>query len=139
MPSARGHLISLYSTQYMNKYFKSFILLVYNGTNGAQYVHLSGMGKMGASLQLKYLEGHLFRILCERTLFEYVLCSEGHFSEIKRLKTNSPLLTSIEIYRYTGGPLLTQFFETLEKQRVSRKPCKQRSDLVLNGQMKVQK
>ena len=54
MPSARGHLISLYSTQYMNKYFKSFILLAYNGTNGAQYVHLSGMGKMGASLQLKY-------------------------------------------------------------------------------------
>ena len=114
MPSARGHLISLYSTQYMNKYFKSFILLVYNGTNGAQYVHLSGMGKMGASLQLKYLEGHLFRILCERTLFEYVLClegytitlrSEGHFSEIKHLKTNSHLLTSIEIYRYTGGPL----------------------------------
>ena len=26
MPSARGHLISLYSTQYMNKYFKCFIL-----------------------------------------------------------------------------------------------------------------
>ena len=29
---------------------------------------------------------------------------------------------------YTGGPLLTLFFETLEKQ-----PCKRRSDLVLNG------
>ena len=34
----------------------------------------------------------------------------------------------------TGGPLLTLFFETLEKQ-----PCKQRSDLVLNGQMRVPK
>ena len=35
---------------------------------------------------------------------------------------------------YTGGPLLTLFFETLEK-----KTCKQRSDLVLNGQMRVPK
>ena len=34
----------------------------------------------------------------------------------------------------TGGPLLTRFFETLEKQ-----PCKRRSDLVLNGQMRVPK
>ena len=34
----------------------------------------------------------------------------------------------------TEGPLLTLFFETLEKQ-----PCKQRSDLVLNGQMRVPK
>ena len=34
----------------------------------------------------------------------------------------------------TGGPLLTLFFETLEKQ-----PCKQRSDLVLNGHMRVPK
>ena len=34
----------------------------------------------------------------------------------------------------TGGPLLMLFFETLEKQ-----PCKQRSDLVLNGQMRVPK
>ena len=34
----------------------------------------------------------------------------------------------------TGGPLLTLIFETLEKQ-----PCKQRSDLVLNGQMRVPK
>ena len=79
-------------------------------------------GEMGASLQLEFLEGHLFRILCERTLFEYVLCSEGHFSEIKHLKTNSHLLTSTEIYRYTGGPLLMRFFETLEKQ-----PCKQKT------------
>ena len=41
----------------------------------------------------------------------------------------------------TEGPLLTLFFETLEKQPciVSRKPCKQRSDLVLNGQMRVPK
>ena len=35
---------------------------------------------------------------------------------------------------YTGGPLLTRFFETLKKQ-----PCKRRSDLVLNGQMRVPK
>ena len=35
---------------------------------------------------------------------------------------------------YTGGPLLTLFFQTLEKQ-----PCKRRSDLVLNGQMRVSK
>ena len=34
----------------------------------------------------------------------------------------------------TGGPLLTRFFETLEKQ-----PCMQRSDLVLNGHMRVPK
>ena len=43
-------------------------------------------GEMGASLQLEFLEGHLFRILCERTLFEcseghIALCLEGHFSE----------------------------------------------------------
>ena len=34
----------------------------------------------------------------------------------------------------TGGPLLMLFFETLEKQ-----PSKQRSDLVLKGQMRVPK
>ena len=34
----------------------------------------------------------------------------------------------------TWGPLLTRFFETLEKQ-----PCKQKNDLVLNGQMRVPK
>ena len=34
----------------------------------------------------------------------------------------------------TGGPLLMRICETLEKQ-----PCKQRSDLVLNGQMRVSK
>ena len=39
----------------------------------------------------------------------------------------------------TGGPLLTLFFETLKNNRVSRKPCKRRSDLVLNGQMRVPK
>ena len=33
-----------------------------------------------------------------------------------------------------GGPLLTLFFETLEKQ-----PCEQRSNLALNGQMRVPK
>ena len=32
----------------------------------------------------------------------------------------------------TGGPLLTLFFETLEKQ-----PCNWRSDLPLNGLMRV--
>ena len=30
----------------------------------------------------------------------------------------------------TGGPLLALFFETLENNHVSRKPCKRRSDLV---------
>ena len=38
------------------------------------------------------------------------------------------------IIENTGGPLLTMFFETLEKQ-----PCKWRSDLVLKGQMRVSK
>ena len=38
------------------------------------------------------------------------------------------------ILNYTGGPLLAWFFETLEKE-----PCKQRSDLVLNGQMRIPK
>ena len=33
-----------------------------------------------------------------------------------------------------GGSLLTRFFETLEKH-----PFKQKSDLVLNGQMRVPK
>ena len=41
---------------------------------------------------------------------------------------------SIEGLCDTGGHLLTRFFETLEKQ-----PCKRRSDLVLNGQMRVPK
>ena len=40
----------------------------------------------------------------------------------------------LEKLKNTGGPLLTLFFETLEKY-----PCKRRSDLVLNGQMREPK
>ena len=42
-------------------------------------------------------------------------------------------------YRCTRGPLHMRFFETLENNGVSRKPFKRRSDLVLNGQMRVPK
>ena len=43
------------------------------------------------------------------------------------------------VFCYTGGPLLKLFFETQEKTCLSRKPCKQRSDLVLNVQMRIPK
>ena len=42
------------------------------------------------------------------------------------------LLYEAQYEKSKGGPLLTLFFETLEKQ-----PCKPRSDLGLNGQMRV--
>ena len=38
-----------------------------------------------------------------------------------------------------GDPLLTLFLRRWKNNRVSRKPCKQRSDLALNGQMRVPK
>ena len=43
-----------------------------------------------------------------------------------------------EPHLYTGGPLLMQFFETLEKQQCKQKTA-WRSDLVLVGQMRVPK
>ena len=42
-------------------------------------------------------------------------------------------------YHCTGGPLLTMFMRLWKNNPVSRKPCKWRSDLVLNGQMRVPK
>ena len=41
-------------------------------------------------------------------------------------------------FDYTGGPLLT-FFRLWKNIHVRRKPCKWRSDLVLNGQMRAPK
>ena len=41
---------------------------------------------------------------------------------------------NFELNFSTGGPLLSLYLETLKKQ-----PCKQRSDLVLDGQMRVSK
>ena len=38
-----------------------------------------------------------------------------------------------------GGSLLTLFLRRWKNNRVGRKPCKQRSDLALNGQMRVPK
>ena len=37
----------------------------------------------------------------------------------------------------TGVPLLTLFLRLWKNNRVSRKPCKKRSDLVQNGKMRV--
>ena len=44
------------------------------------------------------------------------------------------LLYEAQYEKSKGGPLLTLFFETLEKQ-----PCKWKSDLVLNGQTRLPK
>ena len=49
-------------------------------------------------------------------------------------QSKGEITRSNRISVYTRGPLLTLFFETK-----SRKPCKRRSDLVLNGQMRVPK
>ena len=52
----------------------------------------------------------------------------GFGQKTKILKTISYFSPGKFLLFSTGVPLLTQFFETLEKQ-----PCKQRSDLLLNG------
>ena len=54
------------------------------------------------------------------------------FKRYHTLESKLGNFRELEYNRNTVDPLLTLFFETLEKQ-----PCKQRSDLVLNGQMRV--
>ena len=77
-------------------------------------------------------------------------CSQSDFSEQKCFVTDLCLgLVILFALRerfgkqnwYRGSLLLMRFFGTLEKQpcNQSRKPCKWRSDLVLNGQMRVPK
>jgi hypothetical protein len=51
------------------------------------------------------------------------------------------ILQMLELKKFkrfsTGGPLLTLFLRLWKNNRVSRKPYTRRSDLVLNGQMRV--
>ena len=62
----------------------------------------------------------------------------GGLSKKGGIKTIKLPIFSVFSKKNTRGPMLRLFIETLEKQPCkSRKPCKRRSDLVLNGQTRV--
>ena len=110
-------------------------------SDGAYEVFQSNSRQLGLRWRKLWPETIRFKLSDNHIFLPYIHVGylEGEIKEFLGFDAICVCRRPYEMYRDMGVLCLRCFLRLWKNNRVSRKPCKRRSDLVLNGKMRVPK